>query len=169
LASYDPTFQQTDLEAVPDAQNKTMTLGMRTLAFMEPGERWQSQTFVLATHDGDWHWAADRYRADSAAWLKERDVPEWIKSSHGSLGTGGPNYRYADLPEMLEQARWLGLNYLQCWSEMLENVGPDKKRKPYYCFFLPDPDRGGGKDMEAGVKKVRQMGGHIGFYSKQVS
>lgn len=165
LASYDPTFQQTDLEAVPDAQNKTMTLGMRTLAFMEPGDGWQSQAFVLATHDGDWHWAADRYRADSAAWLKERDVPEWIKFSHGWFGTGGPNYRYAELPGMLEQARWLGLNYLQCWSEMLENVGPEKKRKPYYCFFLPDPDRGGEKDMEAGVKKVRQMGGHIGFYS----
>ena len=165
FASYDPTFQQTDVEAVPDAQNKTMALGMRTLAFTEPGEQWRSQTFVVAAHKGDWHWAADRYRADSAAWLKKRDVPEWIKFTHGWFGTGVPNYKYAELPKMLEQARWLGINYLQCWSEMLENVGPNKKRKAYYCFFLPDPDRGGEKDMEAGVKKVRAMGGHIGFYS----
>ncbi len=165
FASYDPTYQQTDIEAVPDAQNQTVTLGMRTLAFLEPGEQWKSQTFVVATHQGDWHWAADRYRADSAAWFKKRDVPEWVQLAHGWFGTGVPNYQYAELPKMLEQARWLGLDYLQCWSQMLENVGPNKKRKAYYCFFLPDPDRGGEKEMEAGVKKVREMGGHIGFYS----
>lgn len=165
FASYDPTFQQVDIEVVPDAQAKTLTMGMRTLAYLEPGEKWQSQTFVVGTHPGDWHWAADRYREDSARWLKKRDVPEWIMDSDGWFGSGGPNYRYSDLPAMLGEAQWLGLNYLQCWSEMIENVGPNKSRKAYYCFFLPDPDRGGEKEMTEGVKKVRQMGGHIGFYS----
>ena len=165
FASYDPRFQQVDIEAVPDPERKTLAFGMRTLAFLEPGESWDSQTFVVATHPGDWHWAADRYREDSARWLKTRDVPEWVNDCDGWFGTGGPNYRYSDLPAMLEEARWLGLNYLQCWSEMLENVGPDKSRKAYYCFFLPDPDRGGEKEMAAGVRKVREMGGHIGFYS----
>jgi hypothetical protein len=165
FASYDPTFQQVDIEAVPDRKRKTVALAMRTLAFLEPGRRWRSQAFVVATHPGDWHWAADRYRADSAAWFKNRDVPAWVRDCHGWFGTGGPNYRYSDLPVMLEDARWLGLNYLQCWSEMLENVGPNKARKSYYCFFLPDPDRGGEKGMTAGVRKVREMGGHVGFYS----
>jgi len=165
FASYDPRFQQVDIEAVPDPERKTLSLGMRTLAFLEPGESWDSQTFVVATHPGDWHWAADRYREDSARWLKKRDVPAWVGECDGWFGTGGPNYRYSDLPTMLEEARWLGLNYLQCWSEMIENVGPNKSRKAYYCFFLPDPDRGGEKEMAAGVRKVREMGGHIGFYS----
>jgi len=165
FASYDPSFQQVDIEAVPDAQRKTLTMGMRTLAFLEPGETWQSQAFIVATHAGDWHWAADRYREDSARWLRPRDVPEWVNDSDGWFGSGGPNYRYSDLPAMLEEARWLGLNYLQCWSEMIENVGPKKSRKPYYCFFLPDPERGGEKEMAQGVRKVRDMGGHIGFYS----
>ena len=165
FASYDPRFQQVDIEVVPDPARKTLTMGMRTLAFLEPGEKWQSQTFVVATHAGDWHWAADRYRDDSARWLKTRDVPEWVMDSDGWFGTGGPNYRYSDLPAMLEEARWLGLNYLQCWSEMIENVGPNKSRKSYYCFFLPDPERGGEKEMAAGVRKVREMGGHVGFYA----
>jgi len=165
FASYDPRFQQVDIEAVPDAARKTLAMGMRTLAFLEPGEAWQSQTFVVATHAGDWHWAADRYRADSARWLKKRDVPDWVADSDGWFGSGGPNYRYSDFPAMLEEARWLGLDYLQCWSEMIENVGPNKSRKAYYCFFLPDPERGGEKEMAQGVRKVREMGGHIGFYS----
>ena len=165
FASYDPTFQQVDIEAVPDPQRKTIAMGMRTLAFLEPGEKWQSQTFIVAPHAGDWHWAADRYREDSARWLRKPDAPAWVNDSDGWFGTGNPNYRYSDLPAMLEDARWLGLDYLQCWSEMLENVGPGKSRKSYYCFFLPDPERGGEKEMEAGVRKVREMGGHIGFYS----
>lgn len=165
LASYDPTFNQVDLETVPDPANGTVAMGMRTLAFLEPGETWESQPFIVALHAGDWHRAADRYRADSAAWLGRRDTPAWVQDSDGWFGSGGPNYRYRDLPAMLEQAQWLGLNYLQCWSEMLENVGPGKTRKAYYCFFLPDPERGGERAMRAGVREVRRRGGHIGFYS----
>ena len=165
FASYDPTFRQVDIETVPDAAAGTVAMGMRTLAFMEPGERWESQRFVVALHEGDWHAAADRYRTDSTAWFEPRNVPAWVNDSDGWFGSGGPNYRYADLPDMLEEARWLGLNYVQCWSEMLENVGPGKSRKAYYCFFLPDPDRGGEKGMRAGVRAVRKAGGHIGFYS----
>jgi len=165
FASYDPSFQQVDIEVVPDATRRTVTMGMRTLAFLEPGEKWQSQAFVVAAHAGDWHWAADRYREDSARWLQKPDVPAWVMDSDGWFGTGTPNYRYADLPAMLEDARWLGLNYLQCWSEMIENVGPGKSRKAYYCFFLPDPERGGEKEMAEGVKEVRRRGGHVGFYS----
>jgi len=165
FASYDPTFNQTDLQTTADAKRGTITMSMRTFAYLEPEEKWQSQTFLVGAHAGDWHWAADRYRTDSAKWLIKRDVPDWIRDCDGWFGSGGPNYRYADLPKMLEDARWLGLNYLQCWSEMLENVGPKKSRKGYYCFFLPDPVRGGEKDMAAGVGKVRRMGGHIGFYS----
>ena len=165
LASYDPTFQQIDLEAFPDHRRKTMTLDVRTYAYLEPGESWESQRFVVGVHPGDWHWGADRYREDSAEWLERKNIPEWVNDCDGWFGSGGPNYTFSDLPEMLEQARWLGLNYLQCWSEMLENVGPDKSRKGYYCFFLPDIERGGEEGMTEGVRKVREMGGHIGFYS----
>ena len=197
LASYDPTFQQIDLEAVPNntrvavttglakeailgeqpevaiapaggeevEEVGTMTLDVRTYAYTEPEQQWQSQKFIVGVHTGDWHWAGDRYRADSKAWLKERDVPEWVGQCDGWFGSGGRNYKYRDLPKMYEQAQWLGLDYLQVWSEMIEPLKPDGKRKFYYCFFLPDPDRGGEEGMTEGVRKVRQMGGHIGFYT----
>ena len=165
FASYDPSCQQVDLEAIPNPQGRTMTLDMRTYAQLEPQNKWESQTFLVALHNGDWHWAADRYRQDSAAWFIQRDIPEWMKDCDGWLGSGGPGYKFTELPKMLEDARWLGLNYIQCWSEMIENVGPNKSRKAYYCFFLPDPARGGEAGAVEGIHKVRAMGGHIGFYS----
>ena len=62
LASYDPTFQQVDVESWPDRTAGTMMLDMRTYAFLEPGESWESQIFAVGIHEDDWHWAADRYR-----------------------------------------------------------------------------------------------------------
>ena len=164
LASYDKNFQQIDLESYPDRNAGTMTLDIRTYSFLEPGQSWESQTFVVGIHEGDWHWAADRYREWAHAHHRPYTGPDWVREDcDGWLGTGGP-IPYSEYPGMLEDARWLGLNYLQIWSEMLENVGPDKTRKGYYCFLLPDPDRGGEAEMAKSVRAVRESGGHIGFY-----
>ncbi|MEW6749685.1 MAG: DUF6259 domain-containing protein [Candidatus Latescibacterota bacterium] len=165
LASYDPSLQQVDFVTVPQPQSETVDLRVQTLAYLEPGKEWQSQEFVTGVHDGDWHWGADRYRADSRAWLQPNDPPPWIRDCDGWFGTGGPNYQFRDLPRMLDEARSLGLDYLQCWSQMIEAVGPGRSRKPYYCFFLPDPQRGGEAALREGVAGVRARGGHIGFYS----
>jgi len=164
LASYDPTFEQVDLESWPHKADGTMTLDMRTLSFLEPGKRWQSQTFAVGIHPGDWHWGADAYRAWARANHKPYSGPEWVrKECDGWFGTGGP-VPYDTYPKMLEDAKWLGLDYLQIWSQMLENVGPNKTRKMYYPFLFPDPDRGGEAGIAKAVQDVRKAGGHIGFY-----
>ncbi len=165
FASYDPSFRQIDLATVPDPAGHTLEFDVRTLSYLEPGNSWNSQNFIVGVHPGDWHWAADRYRADSRAWLRPWSGPDWVRDDDGWFGSGVPNYKFKDLPLMLEDARWLGLNYLQLWSEMIEKVGPERKRKAYYCFFLPDPERGGEKDIAEGIREVRRLGGHIGFYS----
>ncbi len=165
LASYDPTFQQVDLETWPDRGAGSITMDMRTLAFLEPGQSWTSQPFEVAVHEGDWHWAADRYRRWATANHRPYDGPDWVrKECDGWLGTGGPTPSYGDYLRLLDDARWLGLDYLQIWSEMIENVGPNKSRKPYYCFLWPDPDRGGEAELTRVVRAVRAAGGHIGFY-----
>jgi len=164
LCSQDPTYQQVDLETWPDRAAGALTLDMRTYAFLEPGQSWNSQTFAVGIHQGDWHWAADRYREWAHLHHRSYAGPKWVRDDcDGWFGTGNP-VRYDTYPRMLEDAHWLGLNYLQLWSEMLENVGPDKSRKPYYCFLLPDPDRGGEEGIRQGIHAVRKAGGHIGFY-----
>ena len=165
LASYDPAFRQIDLETVPDAGRASISMDIRTLVDLWPGRSWVSQEFAVAVHEGDWHWAADTYREASRAVLAPAARPEWVREADGWFGTGGANYRYEDLPAMYEQAKWLGLTYLQVWSEMLEPVDEKGVRKTYYPFFLPDPARGGEKALRDAVAKIRADGGHIGFYS----
>ena len=113
LASYDPTFQQVDVESWPDRAAGTMTLDMRTYAFLEPGEAWESQMFAVGIHEGDWHWAADRYREWAHTHHRPYAGPAWVRNDcDGWFGTGGP-VRYDAYPKMLQDARWLGLNYLR--------------------------------------------------------
>jgi len=162
LASYDPSFQQIDLVSFPDHARRALTLEIQTLSFLEPGQTWDSQRFMVGVHEGDWHWAADRYREDSRAWLKECRPPSWLKDCDGWFGTGGANYKFADLPEMYETAQWLGLNYLQIWSQMIR-LHKDGK-SGYYCFYLPDPESGGEEELARAVRQIRDSGGHVGFY-----
>ncbi len=164
LASYDPTFEQVDLESWPDPARGTVTLDLRTMAYLEPGQQWTSQAFAVGVHQGDWHWAADTYRAWADAHLQPYEGPKWIREEcDGWLGTGGP-MPFEGYVNMLDDARWLGLNYLQIWSEMIEPETADGTRKSYYCFLLPDPKRGGEAALAAAVQAVRAAGGHIGFY-----
>jgi hypothetical protein len=165
LASYDSSFQQMDWESWPDKGAGTMTLDCRTLAFLEPGQCWVSQPFEMAVHDGDWHWGADRYRQWARSHHRSYTGPDWVRNEcDGWLGTGGPTRSYRDYLVMFDDARWLGLNYLQNWSEMLENVGPGRSGKSYYCFLWPDPERGGEAELTRVVREIRAQGGHIGFY-----
>lgn len=165
LASYDPTFQQIDLETVPDKKQGSITMDIRTLAYLMPGKSWISQDFAVGVHDGDWHWAADTYREASRFILSPAPKPEWVRKADGWFGSGGPNYKFEDLPAMYEQAKWLGINYIQVWSEMIEPKDPEGNRKGYYCFFLPDPGKGGEQALREAVAKIRSDGGHVGFYS----
>ena len=165
LASYDPTFEQIDLETVPDRKQGALSMDIRTLAYLMPGQSWVSQDFAVAVHEGDWHWAADTYREASRFFLSPVPRPEWVRKADGWFGTGGPNYKFDELPAMYEQAKWLGINYIQVWSEMLEPVDKQGNRKGYYAFFLPDPGRGGEQALREAVGKIRGDGGHVGFYS----
>ncbi|MBI3923785.1 MAG: LamG domain-containing protein [Armatimonadetes bacterium] len=163
FATYDKTMRQCDLETLPRNIPPTVTMDIRKYVFIETGETWQSEPFAVAAHPGDWHWGADRYREwFRATFPRKIRIPDWLKDCDGWLGTGSANYPYSDLPKMLEQARKLGLNYLQIWGEMI--LGDS-----YYCYFLPDPERGGEDGMRRGVQAVRKAGGHIGFYTNAVT
>jgi hypothetical protein len=53
---------------------------------------------------------------------------------------------------MFESAQWLGLDYLQLWGQMVQLRKEGKAG--YYCFYLPDPDRGGEAEL---TKSMRQI------------
>ena len=83
-------------------------MDIRTLADLWPGQSWVSQEFTVAVHEGDWHWAADRYRQWAANNHQHYDGPDWVrKECDGWLGTGGPTASYGDYLRLFDDARWL--------------------------------------------------------------
>lgn len=130
---------------------------------------WASEDCVVALHEGDWHWAADDYRAfresiPSPA-LAKRHRPKWYEESPGLVAHydfqyqgGGIVHRYRDIPALLDKARALGMNHLLLsgWNEDGFDNG-----FPQYRF---NPNLGTEQELIDAVHQVRKAGGHVAFY-----
>ncbi len=135
--------------------------------FKTEGE-WESAPCVVAPHEGDWHWAADEYRAWRESVpnvLTRRHRPLWFEISPGLVAhydfkyqMHGVVHKFKDIPDLLTQARSMGLNHLLIsgW-----NFGGFDHGFPQY---RPDPELGSEQDLRDAVNKVREMGGHLAFY-----
>jgi len=163
MASQDETSLVGELVAAEEDGGATLTLGMSKMPRIEPGESFRSEDFVVAPHQGDWHWAADRYREWLESWLPRPSPPEWLVDCDGWLGTGrGSNFR-KDIPERYRLARRLGLNYVEFWGQM--TVGMAINESCCNRLYFPDPRYGTEADFAEAISYVRQAGGHIGFYT----
>ncbi|MCD6564209.1 MAG: hypothetical protein J7K23_09915 [Thermoproteales archaeon] len=164
LASYDKDMILSVLESEPNLHRKTLRLGIRKYVYIPPGSKWISNEYVLGIHEGDWHWAADRYREWAETWIKKPIVPKWFEESDGFYGIGfnfGEKklYNFKDIPQILKDAFSMGLNHIQFWGQM---SGP--RKSCCYRFYYPDPRLGDESEFIESIKKVKEMGGHIGFY-----
>ena len=164
LASYDKDLILSVLESEPNIHRRTIRLGFRKYVYVPPGRKWISSEYVIGVHEGDWHWAADKYREWAETWLNKPEIPKWFKNSNGFYGIGfhfncKKEYKFKDIPNIFEDALDLGLNHIQFWGQM---SGP--RKSCCYRFYYPDPRLGSEKDLIESVRKVREKGGHIGFY-----
>ncbi len=163
VASQDETSLVGELVAAQEDGGATLTLGMSKMPRVEPGERFRSEDFVVAPHQGDWHWAADRYREWLGTWLPKPSPPAWLVDCDGWLGTGrGSNFR-KDIPERYRLARRLGLDYVEFWGQM--TVGMAINESCCNRLYFPDPRYGTEAEFAEAISYVRQAGGHIGFYT----
>lgn len=149
---------QTALVAQSDPQTHRLTLGIERWSLAWPGERWTPGPAGVAVHAGDWHRAADLYRAWFRKTFKLYDPPQWLTEADGYVMSGGATYEFADLPRAIENARATGLNYIQLWSEM---TGGDIT---YHAFCFPNPYMGTEEELTKAISEMHARGGHIGFY-----
>jgi len=162
MASYDKSLLLTALESVPNLRLSTITMGFRKYAYIPIGESWKSELFVIGIHEGDWHWAADRYREWADSWMTKPKIPRKLKSMDGWYGINFKSEeniknRFKDIEEIYDEAQYLGLNHIQFWGQM---VGDNC----CYRFYYPDPRLGTIDDLKSAIAKVKEKGGYIGFY-----
>lgn len=129
---------------------------------------WTSEECILALHPGDWHWAADDYRAWFSA-LNRPDYghhrPDWIMKSPGLMAHydfqyqgGGIVHTFRDIPALLTEARKVGIDHLLLsgWNEDGFDYG--------FPHYKPNPRLGTEQELKQAVAEVRRDGGHVSFY-----
>lgn len=162
VASYDKELILTALESIPDCSRRTMSLGMRKYVYVPVGSSWRSSPFIIGVHEGDWHWAADRYREWAESWMIKPNIPEKLKWSDGWYGVhfkagGEIKFGFNDIEDFFKDAEYLGLNHIQLWGQM---VGDGC----CYRFYYPDPRLGTVKELKKAIFSVKSKGGTVGFY-----
>lgn len=129
---------------------------------------WDSEPCVLAFHEGDWHWAADDYRA----WFERVHQPipcarrpQWFLESAGLMAHydfqyqgGGIVHRYKDIPHLLDMAQAMGFNHLLLsgWNRDGFDYG--------FPHYTVNPNLGTEQELKDALAQVRSRGGHVAFY-----
>ena len=165
MASHDPSFVLTGVRSESGGPDIPWCgLGFRKHVPVSPGERWESAPFIIAVHDGDWHWGALQYRG----WiLNHISLPE-VPSDLAMESAIGPRYdfkqnqtvchRYAEIPEMYEQARAEGITHFFVSGWNRKGFDTD------YPEFVPDMELGSSWDLARVCEYVRGHGGFSTFY-----
>jgi hypothetical protein len=132
--------------------------------FIAPGQTWASADYVVSPYEGDWHVAADKYRAFLQTWRQVRSKPEWVRNTQGMFLVilrqqyGDVMWHYQDLPFLYDQAKKSGLDTVGLfgWTQ----AGHDN----LYPEVHADPEMGGDEGLKAGLSEIAKTGGHSILY-----
>jgi hypothetical protein len=117
--------------------------------------------YTMLVHQGDWHAAADNYRAAfEKQFGRAEHWPDWVRDSNGWLAYNSALYdqqfKWPMLLDTFEDARRLGFSHVQVWGQFgSSSCG---------SFWWPSPKYGPVEQFAATTAEIRRRGGHIGFY-----
>ncbi|MBE7467183.1 MAG: hypothetical protein HS116_27230 [Planctomycetes bacterium] len=139
---------------------ETVTLDVQKEHCVAGGEK-KTWSYALYFHDGDWHSGADWYRSWFRSAFGVADhFPDWARDGHGWLQYNSAlhekHFKWPQLWDLYEKARRMGLNHVQVWGQFGANSCS--------AFWWPSPNYGTQEEFAAVNRKIRDAGGHIGYY-----
>jgi hypothetical protein len=163
-AIYSSELSVRKVPARESDQADSVSLEMTRLPFARPGEAWVCPPCHLTLYSGSWHRAADQYRAWATTWRRTPAPPEWVKAMSGYFLVinkqqyGEAFWPYDTLPELYRYALENGCDTVGLFGWY--DGGHDNT----YPELVTSPALGGDDGMRAGIRKVRDQGGHVTLY-----
>lgn len=107
----------------PPETPRWLTISTGMLTAIDPGEEWDSPPAIVWPHRGDWHAAADHYRAQVDRWMTWPARPAWLRDYVGWQHLIGKTYleehyhsfgQFTDL--MIESQARTGIDVLMLYG-----------------------------------------------------
>ncbi|MBM3497432.1 MAG: hypothetical protein FJX74_02070 [Armatimonadetes bacterium] len=117
-------------------------------------------TYAVRLHAGDWHAAADAYGDWFRREFGEADFPDWARDSNGwvqtSCALSDASYQWPQLLGLYETGRRMGITHAQVWGQFGSNTCAS--------VWWPSPKYGSAEEFADANRRIREQGGHIGYY-----
>lgn len=136
------------------------------MCYIQPGDAEDLTPIALEAYAGDWQKGVDIYKAWTATWLRQRNVPEWVSEPHSwlQLHINSPEdelrLRFVDLPKVAEECSGYGVKAIQLvgWND-----GGQDQGNPSHT---PDPRLGTFEELKEAIAKCQELGVKIILFSK---
>lgn len=139
-------------------------------SYVAPGKSWKSPELVLSLHQGDWHRAADRYRASLAGWYQKVDTPQEFRECFASFNSFYTDRDFMQLANLAQDIRRYGLHHLVMWNfgdyypKVMEpdDLSVDPPRLGQFAAQWGGPER-----LRAANQKAKDLGVKAGIIFSQ--
>lgn len=116
---HDPEWHDGEID-YNTREGTSLDLDLTTQRRVAPGQRVVLPPVVLAFHEGDWHQAADMYRAWAEQAVQLPQYPDWVYEWDGWVGGSREDFlpagNWNGLVQAADEAARLGVNYVQVWD-----------------------------------------------------
>jgi hypothetical protein len=85
-------------------------------SYIPSGKSWRSPEMVLSLHRGDWHAAADKYRASLAGWYQKPTIEPEFKKAFATFNSFFTERDFMQIAELAGDIRKYGLRHLVMWN-----------------------------------------------------
>ena len=85
-------------------------------SYVAGGKTWTSPELVLSLHNGDWHAAADKYRASLSGWYQQPQTRTDFRRAFASFNSFYTERDFMQLAELAEDISQYDLHHLVMWN-----------------------------------------------------